>query len=92
MGSGLLSNILKHRTAWHIHIVENDDDNKDDDDTDYDCGGRHSDFKKKNESHQIEKFLKFQIWVKRGEDLAKMLWIPFEVSLKIEILWFYVKP
>lgn len=40
MGSGLLSNILKHRTAWHIHIVENDDDNKDDDenddDTDYD--------------------------------------------------------
>lgn len=46
MGSGLLSNILKHRIAWHIHIVENDDENKDDDenddDTDYDCG-RHSD-------------------------------------------------
>lgn len=27
------------------------------------------------------KFLKFQIWVKRAEDLDKMLWNPFEVSL-----------
>lgn len=52
MGSDLLSNILKHRTAWHRHTVENDDDNDDDnddendDDVDYDCGGKSGDLKR----------------------------------------------